>query len=192
MKPNIKPAREAKIKPTKEQKAATKKKLVASEKTVRAQVSETRQSIQQALPQPRKDAVIDDPNHRSDGRSVSIGTGGVVTSLGAHALTKEEIAEAKESDKAASRLENLYARTYTDVLLATGKTSGWTDEEQEKARKHARIQFKAALPRVGPGQQRDIFIACVTAGIALEVFGGKEASQLLYAAQVMATGRKPR
>lgn len=162
------------------------------QRTFRAQVRETRESIQTSQPDPRQDAVIEDQNSRSDGRSVSIGDGGVVLALGAQAISTEEAKLLKEADKAASRLENLYARTYTDVLLATGKSEGWTVEEVERARKAAALQFKAGLPRCGGGEQRDIFVTCVIAGIALEVFPPKEASQLLYGAQVMATGRKPR
>jgi hypothetical protein len=116
----------------------------------------------------------------------------VVLALGAQAISTEERKLLKEADKAASRLENLYARTYTDVLLATGKSEGWTTEEVERARKAAALQFKTGLPRCGAGEQRDIFVTCVIAGIALNVFAAKEASQLLYGAQVMATGRKPR
>ena len=78
------------------------------------------------------------------------------------------------------------------MLLATGKSEGWTTEEVERARKAAALQFKTGLPRCGAGEQRDIFVTCVIAGIALNVFAAKEASQLLYGAQVMATGRKPR
>jgi hypothetical protein len=158
----------------------------------RMEIRTMRESIQMSQPEPRKDAVIEDQNSRSDGRSVSIGRGGVVLALGAQAASTEEAKLLKEADKAASRLENLYARTYTDVLLATGKSEGWSEEEVSRASKAASLQFKAALPRCGGGEQRDIFVTCVIAGIALNVFTAKEASQLLYGAQVMATGRKPR
>jgi hypothetical protein len=162
------------------------------QRTFRAQVREMRESIETSQRKPPQSAEIEDLNSRSDGRSVSIGNGGVVLALGAEAISTEEAKLLKEADKAASRLENLYARTYTDVLLATGKSEGWTVEEIERARKTAALQFKAGLPRCGGGEQRDIFVTCVIAGIALEVFPPKEASQLLYGAQVMATGRKPR
>ena len=158
----------------------------------RAQVRKTRESIEISRRKPPQSAEIEDLNSRSDGGSVSIGNGGVMLAFGAQANSTEEAKLFKEADKVASRLENLYARTYTDVLLATGKCEGWSVEEIERARKAAALQFKVGLPRCGGGVQRDIFVTCVIAGIALEVFPPKEASQLLYGAQVMATGRKPR
>lgn len=169
-----------------------KKKQVHAEKQFRLEKAKAAENLQQSMEGVRKDVVSEGSESRSDGRSVPIGIGGVVSSLGAQAATKEELQLMKEADKAASRLENLYARTYTDVLLATGKSEGWTFEEQEKARKAAGLQFKAGLPRPGRGDQKDIFVTCILAGHALGVFDKKDVSLFLYGAQVMATGGKTR
>jgi hypothetical protein len=153
---------------------------------------EERESIQMALTGGMGVALQEDETFRSDGRSVPVGIRGVVSSVGAEATAEEDAAADKEIEKGASRLEKIFARAYEAILQATGKTEGWTEEELKRAHKGAAIQFKSAMPRLKPGADRDVFVACVATGIQLEVFTGKEASQLLYAAQVAATGRKPR
>jgi hypothetical protein len=129
---------------------------------------------------------------RKSSRSVSLRAqgGGVVEGISAAVRSKTESADQKEIEKCVSTLEKLYAKTYVELLKATGQKEGWTENEIEKARKGAAIQFKINLPRCGSGLQREIFVACVIAGIALDVYAGKEASQLLYAAQVMSTKEK--
>jgi hypothetical protein len=102
----------------------------------------------------------------------------------------EEHDELKAQDREARRLETLWARAYEAILKANNDGETGSEEAEKRARRGANIQFKSALPRCGSGKARGIFVACVAAGIALEVFSGKEASHLLYAAQVQATGRK--
>ena len=53
-----------------------------------------------------------------------------------------------------------------------------------KALRHAQVAFKLAMPKMDSLPSIKAAIACVALGIALEVFDGRDGSQLLYAAQV--------
>ncbi len=53
-----------------------------------------------------------------------------------------------------------------------------------KALRHAQIGYKLALPKMDSLPSIRAAIACIAQGIALEVFDGRDGSQLLYAAQV--------
>lgn len=51
--------------------------------------------------------------------------------------------------------------------------------------------FRAMLPLCDSMRGIQLYIACVTAGIAYGVIGGRDASAMLYAAQVAIAARKP-
>lgn len=53
-----------------------------------------------------------------------------------------------------------------------------------KALRMAAVAYKLAMPRMDSLNAIRAAIACVAQGIALEVFDGRDGSQLLYAAQV--------
>ena len=65
----------------------------------------------------------------------------------------------------------------------------------QKAMRMAAVAYKLAMPRMDDLPSIHAAIACVAHGIQLEVFDGRDGSQLLYAAQVAlatlrAKGRK--
>jgi hypothetical protein len=51
----------------------------------------------------------------------------------------------------------------------------------------AAVSYKLAMPRMDSLPGIKAAIACIAQGIALEVFDGRDGSQLLYAAQVALT-----
>lgn len=53
-----------------------------------------------------------------------------------------------------------------------------------KALRHASVAYKLAMPRMDTMQNIRAAITCIAQGIQLEVFDGRDGSQLLYAAQV--------
>ena len=53
-----------------------------------------------------------------------------------------------------------------------------------KALRMAAVSYKLAMPRMESLNAIRAAIACIAQGIALEVFDGRDGSQLLYAAQV--------
>ena len=53
-----------------------------------------------------------------------------------------------------------------------------------KALRMAAVSYKLAMPRMETLSAIRAAIACIAQGIALEVFDGRDGSQLLYAAQV--------
>jgi hypothetical protein len=53
-----------------------------------------------------------------------------------------------------------------------------------KALRMAAVAYKLAMPRMESLSAIRAAIACIAQGIALEVFDGRDGSQLLYAAQV--------
>ncbi|MBS1803553.1 MAG: hypothetical protein JST28_09300 [Acidobacteria bacterium] len=55
---------------------------------------------------------------------------------------------------------------------------------QPKALRMASVAYKLAMPRMESLNAIRAAIACIAQGIALEVFDGRDGSQLLYAAQV--------
>src|SRR5579859_927991 len=67
--------------------------------------------------------------------------------------------------------------------------------QQQKALRMASVAYKLAMPRMESLNAIRAAIACIAQGISLEVFDGRDGSQLLYAAQVAmstlkAKGRK--
>ena len=54
----------------------------------------------------------------------------------------------------------------------------------QRALRMAAVAYKLALPRMESLTAIRAAIACIAQGIALEVFDGRDGSQLLYAAQV--------
>ena len=59
-----------------------------------------------------------------------------------------------------------------------------------KALRMAAVAYKLAMPRMESLSAIRAAIACIAQGIALEVFDGRDGSQLLYAAQVAMTTLK--
>lgn len=55
---------------------------------------------------------------------------------------------------------------------------------QPRALRMAAVAYKLAMPRMESLNAIRAAIACIAQGIALEVFDGRDGSQLLYAAQV--------
>jgi hypothetical protein len=66
-------------------------------------------------------------------------------------------------------------------------TKGASDDA---ARAKARMGYRLAMPPLTGSRNVQDFIACVTHGLLLDVFDGKEATQLLHAAQVAHTARR--
>ena len=60
----------------------------------------------------------------------------------------------------------------------------------DSARAKARMGYRLAMPPLTGSRNVRDFIACVTHGMLLDVFDGKEATQLLHAAQVARTARR--
>ena len=85
------------------------------------------------------------------------------------------------------------ARTSTtDEAMRTCKTA-WTRAHElakskglqaTKAQRMASVAYKIAMPKMNSIPGIKAAIACIAQGIQLEVFDGKDGSQLLYAAQV--------
>lgn len=61
-----------------------------------------------------------------------------------------------------------------------------------KALRMASVAYKLAMPKMDTLPAIRAAIACTAQGIALEVFDGKDGSQLLYAAQVALSTLKPK
>lgn len=53
-----------------------------------------------------------------------------------------------------------------------------------KAQRMASVAYKIAMPKMNSATAIKAYVACVAQGIQLEVFDGRDGSQLLYAAQV--------
>ena len=71
-----------------------------------------------------------------------------------------------------------------DRAFAVGLEKGLTRAE---ALRMAQVAYKLAMPRMDSRAAIKAHIAAVAQGIALEVFNGRDGSQLLYAAQVAMT-----
>jgi hypothetical protein len=57
----------------------------------------------------------------------------------------------------------------------------------QKALRMASVAYKLAMPKMDTITSIRAAIACIANGVALEVFDGRDGSQLLYAAQVALT-----
>ena len=78
--------------------------------------------------------------------------------------------------KAVAKCQDEYHHAY-----AIAKDKGLA---QPKALRMASVAYKLAMPRMESLAAIRAAIACIAQGIALEVFDGRDGSQLLYAAQV--------
>jgi hypothetical protein len=63
---------------------------------------------------------------------------------------------------------------------------------QNNALRMACVAYKLAMPKMDSLPAIRAYIACVAQGIQLEVFDGRDGSQLLYAAQVAISVTKPK
>jgi len=61
-----------------------------------------------------------------------------------------------------------------------------------KALRMASVAYKLAMPKMDSLPAIKAAIACIAQGIQLEVFDGRDGSQLLYAAQVALSVHKPK
>ena len=80
------------------------------------------------------------------------------------------------TDKALDLCRSEWSRAYD---LAQGK-----DLPAPKALRMASVAYKLAMPKMDSLPTIRAAIACIAQGITLEVFDGRDGSQLLYAAQV--------
>ncbi len=60
----------------------------------------------------------------------------------------------------------------------------------DSARAKARVGYRLAMPPLTGNRNVHDFIACATHGMLFDVFDGKEATQLLHAAQVAHSARR--
>ncbi len=90
--------------------------------------------------------------------------------------------------------------TRVDKALTTCRDA-WTDAHAEakakglpaaKALRMAQVAYKLAMPKMDSLPTIRAAIAAIAQGIQLEVFDGRDGSQLLYAAQVALATLKPK
>lgn len=83
-------------------------------------------------------------------------------------------------------------QAYGDVAAMMLKSYGLNDgelpnsDQAKQMERLAAIAYRCALPSLKPNQVQ-AYIACVAQGVSLDVFTGRQGSQLLYAAQVCAS-----
>lgn len=89
-------------------------------------------------------------------------------------------------EAAMQRCSEVYGDTAADYLRMVGfeKFEDLSPDEAKTMHACASSQYRLAMPVLKPENVK-CYIACVAQGVSLEVFNGREASQLLYAAQVM-------
>jgi len=80
------------------------------------------------------------------------------------------------TDKALTRCKEEWTRAYE-----LAKTKGLPTA---KALRMASVAYKLAMPNMNGLPTIRAAISCIAQGVTLEVFDGRDASQLLYAAQV--------
>jgi hypothetical protein len=80
------------------------------------------------------------------------------------------------TDKALTHCKDEWTRAY-ELAQSKGLTAA-------KALRMASVAYKLAMPKMDSLPTIRAAIACVAQGITLEVFDGRDGSQLLYAAQV--------
>jgi hypothetical protein len=83
------------------------------------------------------------------------------------------------TEKALNRCKDEWSSAY-ELAKSRGQTAG-------RALRMAAVSYKLAMPRMDSLPGIKAAIACIAQGIALEVFDGRDGSQLLYAAQVALT-----
>jgi hypothetical protein len=79
-------------------------------------------------------------------------------------------------EKSMTHCKDEWSRAY-DVAQAKGLTAN-------KALRMASVAYKLAMPKMDNLPSIRAYISCIAQGIQLEVFDGRDGSQLLYAAQV--------
>lgn len=82
------------------------------------------------------------------------------------------------------------ARTVEQCASAWSEAYGQALENhlpETQALRMAAVAYKLQIPKMDSFASTKCALACIAHGIALEVFSGAEASQLLYAAQVAAS-----
>ena len=80
------------------------------------------------------------------------------------------------TDKALAHCKAEWSRAY-DIATANGATTA-------KAVRTAAVAYKLAMPKMDSLPAIRASISCIAQGITMEVFDGRDGSQLLYAAQV--------
>jgi len=92
-----------------------------------------------------------------------------------YAVTSPD-ADSTPANRAIAAAITAYHRA-RELKLAAG-------EHPMRARLAAKTAYRLAMPVMDTKEGIRAYIACVAQGMNLEVFGGAEASQMLYAAQV--------
>lgn len=88
------------------------------------------------------------------------------------------------TEKAMSACKHAWTDAYN-----TAKTKGLP---ATKAARMAAVAYKLAMPKMTTLPTIRAYISCIAQGIQLEVFDGRDGSQLLYAAQVALSTHKPK
>jgi hypothetical protein len=92
-----------------------------------------------------------------------------------YAVTRQD-PDSTPANKAIAAALTAYHRAH-ELKIAEG-------EHPMRARLAAKTAYRLAMPIMDTKEGIRAYIACVAQGMNLEVFGGAEASQMLYAAQV--------
>ncbi len=88
------------------------------------------------------------------------------------------------TDRALTHCKDEWTRAYQ-----LAQTKGLT---ATKALRMASVAYKLAMPKMDSLPTIRAAIACIAQGIQLEVFDGRDGSQLLYAAQVALSVHRPK
>jgi hypothetical protein len=80
------------------------------------------------------------------------------------------------TDRALSHCKDEWTRAY-NIAQQKGMTA-------TKALRMASVAYKLAMPKMDSLPTIRAYVSCIAQGITLEVFDGRDGSQLLYAAQV--------
>jgi hypothetical protein len=80
------------------------------------------------------------------------------------------------TDRALSHCKDEWTRAY-NIAQQKGMTA-------TKALRMASVAYKLAMPKMDNLPTIRAYVSCIAQGITLEVFDGRDGSQLLYAAQV--------
>ena len=88
------------------------------------------------------------------------------------------------TDRALTHCKDEWSRAYQ-----LAQTKGLT---ATKALRMASVAYKLAMPKMDSLPAIKAAIACIAQGIQLEVFDGRDGSQLLYSAQVALSVHKPK
>ena len=97
-------------------------------------------------------------------------------SINIHAQTELPRDRTSRTDRALTHCKDEWSHAYR-LAQAKGLTA-------TKALRMASVAYKLAMPKMDSLPTIRAAIACIAQGIQLEVFDGRDGSQLLYAAQV--------